>query len=73
MLELLRPLTRVLDGPGLIIQRLTQLIPRGLKDFDADDLMQSMAESDPEYLTYFDSEGLLHRARLDIETGHSPS
>jgi hypothetical protein len=73
MLELPRPLMRVLDGPGLIVQRLTGWIPQELKNFDADELMRSMAESDPEYLTYFDSEGLLHRARLDREKEASPS
>ena len=59
MLEVRRPLSRVLDGPGLLIQRLTAMVPHlDLRNIDPEHLMLSMAESDPDYLTYLDSEGL---------------
>lgn len=62
MLELRSPLARVLDGPGLLMQRITNLAPRfSLHGVDVDRLLLSMAEADPEYLTYLDSEGLLPR------------
>lgn len=68
MLELRRPLSRVMDGPGLLIQRLTALTPRlNLSTIDTDRILLSMAESDPDCLAYLDSEGLLRRTQLREE------
>jgi len=46
MLELQRPLSFVLDGPGLLIQRLTAMAPPRLdiSNIDTDYIPLSMAE-----------------------------
>lgn len=61
MIEQRSPLARVLDGPGLLMQRLTEIVTPRLQGMDTESLMFAMAESDPDYLTYLDSEGLLWR------------
>lgn len=70
MLELRSPLSRVLDGPGLLVHRLTAMLPQlNLRGIDAEDVFLAMAESDPDYITYLDTEGLLRRVgpRTDQE------
>jgi hypothetical protein len=52
----------VLDGPGLIVQKLTAFVSSlDLRSIDPDYILWSMAEADPDTLTYLDSEGLLRR------------
>ena len=66
MLELRSPLARVLDGPALLIQRITAVLPRlDVSTLDPHDIMLSMGESDPDYFTYLHSEGLLGIGRGD--------
>ena len=60
MLELRRPLSRIMDGPGLLIEKLTALTPN-LDPHHIDDILLSLAESDPDYINYLNSEGLLRR------------
>ena len=70
MLELQRPLMRVLDGSGLMVKRLTSLIPLDLKNFDADHFMLSMPESHPDYSGYLNRQALSrHRAVTDEARG----
>ena len=62
MLELQLPLSRVLDGPGLLVRRLTEFMSSiDLRSIDPDYTFLGMAETDPDLLIYLDSEGLLQR------------
>ena len=68
MLELPRPLSRVLDGPGLLVQRLTAIAPRlDLRNIDTDQILLSMAETDPDCIAYLNSEGLLRGPNRVVE------
>ena len=68
MLELRRPLSRVLDGPGLLLQRLTAMTPRlNISNIDTDSILLSMAECDPDCISYLNSEGLLRSDRIRRE------
>jgi hypothetical protein len=53
MLELRRPLSRVLDGPGLLVQRLSAKLD--LRHLDTDQLMYAIAVTDPDYINYLDT------------------
>ncbi len=58
MLELWRPLSRVLNVPAILVQRLTAVMPRlDLRGIDPDHFVLSMAEADPDYLNYLDRDG----------------
>lgn len=62
MAELRSPLSRVLDGPALLVQRLTAFsLLANLRGFDPDQLLLAMAETDPDYLNYLDTERLTER------------
>ncbi len=65
MLELRRLLRRAINGPGLLVQRLTAVMSRlDPRSIDPDYFILSMAEADPDYLNYLDREGRpLHGGR----------
>ena len=57
-------LSRLIDGPAAILQRISAALPElgsHLHDIDSDYWLQRMAESDPEYIAFLHSEGLLRK------------
>ena len=62
MLELKGPLSRILDGPGSLVHRLSSHMPQlSFRGIDVDRVLLSMAEADPEYISYLNVEDLLRR------------
>ena len=58
------PLLKTVDGPGLLVPRLTSVVPRlvhRLRSVDTEHWLISLAESDPECIRYVDSESVLCR------------
>jgi hypothetical protein len=64
MSELRRPLSRLLDSPGLLVQRLKGLLPKlDPRPIDLDYLLASMAETDHNYYEVLNYEELPKRSR----------
>jgi hypothetical protein len=72
MLELPRPLLRVLDGPGLIVQKLTAFVSSlDLRSIDPDYILWSMAEADPDTITYLQDQDVVRRRLLEEKASSS--